>query len=822
MNLVLKTSLKNIFGKPFRTLLVAFSIFVCSMCAMVCFEFATSLKSLVIGGSSLGLSKADCLLYANDFTARGLPEGFPESRVLEINTNSEYLYKDIEGEYAYVTSDQLLIYGLDIDAAVDMEFIEPVKLGLKEAVITRKFAKNFGYKVGDKLIVHDRANEEVELNIVGISANDGKNYFIKDNSAFVNRETANIISCGRLDTGIVLIDVLDQDKARQAVQDLKDYYPNSLFLNFVYDEATLNEINEFVKYFYLVFAVTFLLVIFVTASIGNRIVSERMPYVGTLRSFGMNNARTARILLLENILYALLGCIPAIIVYGIVRVPVLRAYGGVSKEGASFQTTIPAMSPFVVLGVILGAMVIECLIPLKAILKALKTSIRDIIFDNRDTAYKFSRSGLIIGILFFIGAIVAGILSKNIYAAIVCLLLSVTSLALLYPWVFKWVTAMVKKIADKKENAKWSLASVEAISRKSTVGSGVLCVTAAAMSIIVFNAVRSAMNLTVDDDYRCDVIVDCEGKTKDFKFVEKLDSVTDVEFIYVMQETVRFNDMAAEFDESFPFVAVPEEGFKYYEPMKGLTGKIEDGSIVVDDKTAKKYNINEGETVKLTFNPNGVVPIIREYKLVSVLKPGAFETEGTVFMSERDYKELFKDSPGYCLIKCEKPDNVARMIKTYAVGSYGSVETHKEMMDEQNKRNAKLNTVLISIIAIAVGMTFIGMASNQLIGFEGRKKECAVLLSTSMDKKKLSGVLFCEMLITALTASVMGTSVGVILTGIINKLLAKSDTLEINVEANPIATLLFCFFLIIAFTATVLFPIRNLKKMKIAEQIKYE
>ena len=822
MNLVLKTSLKNIFGKPFRTLLVAFSIFVCSMCAMVCFEFATSLKSLVIGGSSLGLSKADCLLYANDFTARGLPEGFPESRVLEINTNSEDLYKDIEGEYAYVTSDQLLIYGLDIDAAVDMEFIEPVKLGLKEAVITRKFAKNFGYKVGDKLIVHDRANEEVELNIVGISANDGKNYFIKDNSAFVNRETANIISCGRLDTGIVLIDVLDQDKARQAVQDLKDYYPNSLFLNFVYDEATLNEINEFVKYFYLVFAVTFLLVIFVTASIGNRIVSERMPYVGTLRSFGMNNARTARILLLENILYALLGCIPAIIVYGIVRVPVLRAYGGVSKEGASFQTTIPAMSPFVVLGVILGAMVIECLIPLKAILKALKTSIRDIIFDNRDTAYKFSRSGLIIGILFFIGAIVAGILSKNIYAAIVCLLLSVTSLALLYPWVFKWVTAMVKKIADKKENAKWSLAAVEAISRKSTVGSGVLCVTAAAMSIIVFNAVRSAMNLTVDDDFRCDVIVDCEGKTKDFKFVEKLDSVTDVEFIYVMQETVRFNDLAPELDENFPFVAVPQEGFKYYEPMKGLTGKIEDGSIVVDDKTAKKYNINEGETVKLTFNPNGVVPIIREYKLVSVLKPGAFETEGTVFMSERDYKELFKDSPGYCLIKCEKPDYVARMIKTYAVGSYGSVETHKEMMDEQNKRNAKLNTVLISIIAIAVGMTFIGMASNQLIGFEGRKKECAVLLSTSMDKKKLSGVLFCEMLITALTASVMGTSVGVILTGIINKLLAKSDTLEINVEANPIATLLFCIFLVIAFTATVLFPIRNLKKMKIAEQIKYE
>ena len=821
MNLILKTSLKNIFGKPFRTLLVVFSIFICSMCAMVCFEFATSLKSLVIGGSSLGLSKADCLLIANDYTARGLPEGFPECTVLEINSNSEKLYKDIEGEYAYVTYDKLTIYGLDIDAAVNMEFIEPVKLGLKETVITKKFAENFGYKVGDKLTVHDRANEEVELDIVGISANDGKNYFINKYSAFINKDTAKIISCGKTDVGIVLVDVHDEAKARQAVKDLEEYYPNSIFLNFVYDEALIEEINEYVRYFYLVFAIAFLLVIFVTASICNRIVSERMPYVGTLRSFGMNNARTARILLLENMLYAILGCVPAIIVYGIIRHPILLSVGGVSKDGG-FQTTIPPMSPLVVGGVVLGAIIIECLIPLKAILKALKTSIRDIIFDNRDTAYRFSRSGLVIGIVFVIGAIVSGILSKNIYAAIVCLLLSVTALALLFPWVFKAVTAMVKKIADKKESAKWSLAAVEAISRKSTVGSGVLCVTAAAMSIIVFNTVRSGMNMTVDDDLHGDVIVECEEKTKNFKFVKKLDSVTDVEFIYSYSESVQFNDIVESDTYGCAFCGLPDGGYKYYTPIKGLPEKIEEGTIIVDDKCADKFGLKAGETVKLTFNPKGVLPIIREYKLVSVLKPDAFEMSGCIYMSERDYKELFKDTPEYCLIKCGNPDYVARMIRTYAVGSYKEVQTHDEMIKEKNAQNAKLNAVLLGIIAMAVGMTFIGMASNQLIGFEGRKKECAVLLSTSMDKKKLSGVLFCEMLITALTASVMGTLVGVLMTGIINSLMSKSETLKIDVETNPVATLLFCIFLIVAFTGTVLFPVRNLKKMKIAEQIKYE
>ena len=94
MNIILKTSIKNIFGKPLRTLLVAVSIFLCSICAMVCFDFVSSAEKL-LGGSSLGLSKADCLMAANDYSAKGLPEGFPECETLEIVANNEKLYKPI-------------------------------------------------------------------------------------------------------------------------------------------------------------------------------------------------------------------------------------------------------------------------------------------------------------------------------------------------------------------------------------------------------------------------------------------------------------------------------------------------------------------------------------------------------------------------------------------------------------------------------------------------------------------------------------------------------------------------------------------------------
>ena len=346
MNLVLKTSLKNIFGKPLRTLLVLFSIFICSICALVSFEFAASLKEL-ISGSSIGLSKADGILSASDYSVKGLPEGFPESRILEISNKPENLYKDIEGEYAYVTFEKLSVYGMDVKTAVDMDFIEPVEIGLNEAVITTKFAKDYGYKVGDKLMLHDTDNNEVEVTIIGISANERKNPFISNYSAFINEETSENLARGNRKINLVVIDILDNSKAQAAFKNLQEYYPKAIFMNLLADEDMLKQIDEFARFFYMIFAVTFLLVIFVTASICNRIVSERMPFVGTLRSLGMSSARTARILLLENILYALLGCIPAIVIYGILRIPILTFLGGAGSFEQPGTGSFKPLPPFV-------------------------------------------------------------------------------------------------------------------------------------------------------------------------------------------------------------------------------------------------------------------------------------------------------------------------------------------------------------------------------------------------------------------------------------------------------------------------------------------
>ena len=119
MNIVFKNSLKNIFGKPLRTLLVVFAIFVCSLCALLCFDLSESITGILtlFYGS---VSRADFIVSSSGSDVSTLPDGFPEADTMTIVGDSEMLYKKIDGEYCYVTTDTLRIMGLDVDEAVDM------------------------------------------------------------------------------------------------------------------------------------------------------------------------------------------------------------------------------------------------------------------------------------------------------------------------------------------------------------------------------------------------------------------------------------------------------------------------------------------------------------------------------------------------------------------------------------------------------------------------------------------------------------------------------------------------------------------------------
>ena len=817
MNIVLKNLFKNVFGKFFRTLLVTFAIFMCCLCAMLSFDLGDSLGRILTDfyGS---VSRADFFAFAGGSDLSTLPDGYPESDFMTATVNNEMLYKNIDGEYDFVTTDSLTIFGIDVDEAEDMEFMSKIDINDGEMYISQDFADDYGYQAGDKITVHDRAQEEVELTIAGIYS-DSKNPLLAGNSAIINLNTSDILSCGTRRADIVLIDVHDDSRIQEAEDMLKFAYPDITTTDLFLSDANNMMLNEIKMVFYLMFAITFLLVIFVTASICQRIVSERMSYIGTLRSLGMSTGRTAGILLLENVFYALMGSIPAIVLYGLVRDPILTAMFGLDEQIGSLLV-IPKLSPVLVIGVVLMAIAIECLIPLKSILKALKTPIRDIIFDNRDTEYRYGKSALVVGLILLALAVVMFFFRGIMLCAILCLIASVISLALLFPRVIKLVTKGIGRFCEKNDMASWSLASVEASTKKSTVSSGVLSATAAAMCIVVYT-IASSMNASINElPYDCDVVMQTTKAMKYYSYVDNLDTVTDAVPLYYTAVEIVLNE---EDTRSVAYIyGYTEDSFEFYTGFESME-EPEEGKVLVDKKYANRKGLSAGDQIQLTINPDGAFPYVRKYTVQDVIESN--ESDGgteAVILNIKEFKTLFLDQPGEILIRCGDPDAVKSKLETYAKGTYQTVDTKQELIEQLADNNSKSKAVITTIIVVALGMTAIGMISNQLIGFEGRKKECAVMLSTAMGKGRLAGILLKEVLITSFTASAVGTLVGTALCFVLREALQNAELITVDVVIDPVKIILFFVLLTVVFTLTVLFPIRNLRKMKISEQIKYE
>jgi len=66
--------------------------------------------------------------FAQELT-KSLKDTIPEAEVMEINSNHDTIYSDIEGEYAFVSTTDINIYGINTDDAVRMGFLDPMELG---------------------------------------------------------------------------------------------------------------------------------------------------------------------------------------------------------------------------------------------------------------------------------------------------------------------------------------------------------------------------------------------------------------------------------------------------------------------------------------------------------------------------------------------------------------------------------------------------------------------------------------------------------------------------------------------------------------------
>ena len=149
------------------------------------------------------------------------------------------------------------------------------------------------------------------------------------------------------------------------------------------------------------------------------------------------------------------------------------------------------------------------------------------------------------------------------------------------------------------------------------------------------------------------------------------------------------------------------------------------------------------------------------------------------------------------------------------------IQTAEEYVDEQEESVGQVLSLFYIVIGLAVALSFVGIVNNQIIGFVQRRKEIAVLYSTSMSKGQLRRMLFFETFFSNLIASLIAVVASIITTGMLESVM-KGMYLYVDIVYNPKLMLLYVGIMFAVLLFTLISPMRKIKKMNVVNEIKYE
>ena len=283
-----------------------------------------------------------------------------------------------------------------------------------------------------------------------------------------------------------------------------------------------------------------LLVIFVTVSVSERMITDKMSVIGTFRSLGVSSAKTTFALIFENALFGLIGSCIGILLYVLVKEPLFNSMLVVDD---AIRPKVPMPKFYIYLGVVLGAVIIESLCPIKESIKALRVPIRDIIFNTKETEYKPSMVATIVERLVVTAGAVCFFFKDSFAMNMICFVCIIAGAALLFNYVTRAVAKLLEKLFAKLNFPIAHLAAVEAGAKKSTVGSSVLCVTAAALALVIYMFSNSLSTVYSKEVFKCDVINGLTGtKPTMLSYIDQLEGVNQTEFFYLTSDYVNFGE----------------------------------------------------------------------------------------------------------------------------------------------------------------------------------------------------------------------------------------------------------------------------------------
>ena len=204
----------------------------------------------------------------------------------------------------------------------------------------------------------------------------------------------------------------------------------------------------------------------------------------------------------------------------------------------------------------------------------------------------------------------------------------------------------------------------------------------------------------------------------------------------------------------------------------------------------------------------------------------AMISTSTVIINSDLYDHLFQHALGNLMINADDPELVKELIENNTQTSIIEIKTMNDLIEEYETQSKGLIGVLVAVVIGSISLTLIGIAGNQALGFMTRKRELALLYSVALGRKKLYKLIFLESLFSIGLSSLFAALATPILYNILGHLLKVITEGDLNILKDGVfdsgSMIKYYALILFVFMLTTLIPFKELRKMKISEELKYE
>lgn len=810
MRIIITHILRNIKEKKGRSLLIILSLMIASVVFILNLTIPNQIVETKAKQSRDAIGKSDVLVASYvPFNINDIKLSNEESKIVGVN-DLYTIHKD----------KTLVIYGTDIKEASNINLIDNIDLLDNEIIISKTTADKYKYKLND-IITIDLMDSKYELKIKDIVEAKGLLSF-KSLSGIINNDTYNKITSDENNKyRTYYIDVLNNEK----VDDVKKYIQDNndkkeYMVEKLVDEEKIREDNYYTQFILLVIMImATIMIFFVVNTLNKMIVMERMPVIGTFRSVGASKFKMNMLLVLENSIYGLLGGSVGALVSILIN-----NFAASMLTGTTIKASVPVNN---LISGIIFTICLEVFMSLASIIKSNKYSIKEIMFEGKNSKAGFNIKESIISFILILLSIITYFVigDTNSLLSALSLIMFWVGIAYFIPTMMLFLSKIICGIAKMINSGSLLMAGKNLGFNKLLISSTRLVVISTSIMLVIVNISMSFNSMI--DSYKVQfsgydgTIRDVSKKYNEYASLNNVDNVKNIEYTFMYSnDDITYND-GKTLDAGPMFLGMDKSN----PSIKELDYKIKDlkdDECLFDEILLKNNNLKVGDTIDFYLKTQGSHIKV---KIVGTVNSYYMSTQREIVVLTDDvFKQKITEVPfsiEFSVNDNNKVRDTIELMERELKDPDITIWTIDDFCNIQRKNINSFMSLFYIIIALSLILSFVGIINNQLISFMERTKEIAVLNSICMSKSQLRRMLVIENITSNIVACAFGFGVSIMSLRYMNKLM-YGIKMYTDVQYQYNVGLMIMGIVLVVLLSTVIVPIKKMKKINVVEAIKYE